>query len=138
MGVSKTVTVTCDYSGCRENSGHPQVLIWNETDVEHGKIQPPELAKYLVLLTHNQTLKSFCCQLHASMYFLPPGYESTQKKIIDFPPKNPPMIEQGDGVREDDPVNGQGQNCNHDWDVHSKFGCREEKCECNLSPEESK
>jgi hypothetical protein len=138
MGLSKQITVICDYSGCKENNGNPAVLSWNETAVANGQAEAPELSKYLVLFNQGTRLFSFCCQLHASMYFLPPGYEALQKKIVEMASKNPPMIEQGDGVREDNPVNGQCQKCGHDWDVHNKYyGCREENCECGLEPKES-
>ena len=79
MGVSKTITVACDLPGCKA------VLTWNETDVERGKAEAPEESKYLVLFAQNQVLKSFCCQLHAAAYFLPPGYEAKQKSIIELP-----------------------------------------------------
>lgn len=85
MGVSKTVTVICDYSKCWGNKIGPAVVQWNETDVSSGKAELPEEAKYLVLITHNGVQKAFCCQLHAAEYFLPPGYEAKQKPVIEFP-----------------------------------------------------
>ena len=85
MGVSKTITVICDYSGCGGGQNGPQVLQWSETEVERGRAEQPELAKYLVLINHLGVLKSFCCQLHAAEYFLPPGYEAVQKKVIELP-----------------------------------------------------
>jgi hypothetical protein len=97
MGVTKQVTVTCDYPGCTENSGQPLSIQWSETDVERGAAQLPELAKFLVLLNFKQTQMAFCCQLHAAKFFLPPGYEAAQKKVVEFPK---PIT--------DSPVNGQG------------------------------
>jgi hypothetical protein len=91
MGVSKTVTVVCDYSKCLGNKTGPAVVQWNETDVSSGKAELPEEAKYLVLITHNNVQKAFCCQLHAAEYFLPPGYEAKQKQVIELPtPKEEP------------------------------------------------
>jgi hypothetical protein len=121
MGVSKTITVTCDFKGCTS------VLSWNETEVGAGRQQPPEEALYLVLITHNNVQKAFCCQLHAAEYFLPPGYETKQKQVIelpkpkeeptdlwarlpktttwmDDPPRSEDAVEQADGS----PDNGQG------------------------------
>ena len=88
MGVSKTVTVVCDYSKCLGNQTGPAVVQWNETDVSSGKAELPEEAKYLVLITHNNVQKAFCCQLHAAEYFLPPGYEAKQKQVIEMLPRN--------------------------------------------------
>jgi hypothetical protein len=79
MGVSKTITVACDFKGCKN------VLTWSETEAAAGRQQPPEESLYLVLVTINGTNKSFCCQLHAAEYFLPPGYEAKQKHVIEFP-----------------------------------------------------
>ena len=84
MGVSKTVTVVCDYSKCLGNKTGPAVVQWNETDVSSGKAELPEEAKYLVLITHNNVQKAFCCQLHAAKYFLPPGYEIKQTPVVDI------------------------------------------------------
>lgn len=83
MGVSKVVTVVCDYSGCKG----PAVLQWDETAVSLGKVEAPEASKYLVLININGTQRSFCCQLHAAEYFLPPGYEAKQKQVIELPSK---------------------------------------------------
>lgn len=120
MGVSKTVTVICDYSKCLGNKTGPAVVQWNETDVSSGKAELPEEAKYLVLITHNNIQKAFCCQLHAAEYFLPPGYEAKQKQVIELPtPKEEPKSW---GLRpkevtwmdepprsEESPGNGQGE-----------------------------
>ena len=85
MGVSRTLTIVCDLSTCSGGVSGPQVLSWNETLVNEGKAEPPELAKYLVLFTRDGVVKSFCCQLHAAEYFLPPGQEIVQKKVIELP-----------------------------------------------------
>jgi hypothetical protein len=84
MGVSKTVTVTCDYAGCVGSKTGPAVLTWNETEVSAGRQQAPEEAKYLVVFTMNGIGLSFCCQLHAAEFFLPPGYEAKQKQVIEL------------------------------------------------------
>jgi hypothetical protein len=55
------------------------------TEVEAGRQQAPDESKYLVLLNINGNQMAFCCQLHAAQYFLPPGYEAVQKKVIEFP-----------------------------------------------------
>ena len=87
MGVSKIITVSCDFSGCTGGQTGPAVLSWNESDVVSGKAEAPELAKYLVLFTLNGVVKSFCCQLHAAEFFLPPGYEAKQKQVVEIPQK---------------------------------------------------
>jgi len=87
MGISKTVTVVCDYAPCKGTNGGPQILTWNETDVEQGRAQAPELAQYLVLTSHKGVPKTFCCQLHAAEYFLPLGYEAKQKDVVELPVK---------------------------------------------------
>lgn len=85
MGVQKTVTMTCDLNGCTSGQNGPSVISYNETLVNSGKEELPELAKYVVLLNHMNELKSFCCQLHAATFFLPPGYEAKQKQVIELP-----------------------------------------------------
>lgn len=90
MGVSKIVTVKCDYPGCNAGGKGPAVVSWCATDVEAGRATPPEEAKYLVLFQQTGTSGaittfSFCCQLHAAEYFLPPGYEAKQKQVIELP-----------------------------------------------------
>src|SRR5271166_5841777 len=123
MGVSKVVTVVCDYPKCGVVKTGPAMLSWNETDVEQGRINAPDEAKYLVLFNLLGTLKSFCCQLHAAEFFLPPGYEAVQKQVIELPnPKrshkkkevlwmDAPMRSEGDSVAQGDgdgsPDNGQ-------------------------------
>ena len=92
MGVSKIVTVRCDYPGCTVTNGGPQILSWCATDVEAGRSAPPDEAKYLVLFQQTATSGvvttfAFCCQLHAAEYFLPPGYEAKQKPVVELPKK---------------------------------------------------
>src|ERR1700678_3255871 len=114
MGVSKTITVVCDYPGCKGTKGGPAVLQWNETAVSNGQIEPPEEAKYIVSFSQQtvqgQRIFSFCCQLHAAEFFLPPGYEAKQKKVIDLPNKGP--VSQPDGEAEESPDNGCPK-CSH-------------------------
>ena len=93
MGVSTTITVTCDYSGCRVANKGPAMVSWNKELADSGKVEPPEESKYLILFNQNGVLKSFCCQLHAAEYFLPPGYEAKQKQVIEMPRKDPKPTE---------------------------------------------
>ena len=90
MGVSKTVTVVCDYSGCKVAQTGPAVVQWVKELVEKDESTLPEEAKYLVMLNLNGVLKTYCCQLHAAESFLPPGYEAVQKKVIELPKKPEP------------------------------------------------
>ena len=90
MGVSKTVTVICDYSECKGSKNGPAVLSWNETNVGAGREEAPEAAKYLVILSVQGVQRAFCCQLHAAEFFLPPGYEAKQKQIIALPTTDGP------------------------------------------------
>jgi len=89
MGLKTTLTVTCDYSGCKTPQGTPSVIEWCKEVAERDESQLPEEAKYLVMFNLNGTLKTFCCQLHAAEFFLPPGYEAVQKKEIEFPTQGP-------------------------------------------------
>ena len=82
MGIQTTITVTCDYSECRAVQNKPSVVQYVKELVESGKEPWPEEAKYLVLFNEKGVQKSFCCQLHAAMYFLPPGYEAKQKAVV--------------------------------------------------------
>jgi hypothetical protein len=86
MGIERVVWITCDYEKCANGTGgKPALLTWNETHVESGQAQAPEESKYLVLSSHNGKPKTFCCQLCASKYFLPPGYDIMKRKVIPFP-----------------------------------------------------
>ena len=107
MGIRNTIEISCDYSECRggQNS-KPVVYSWCKDDVESGRAQAPPEAQYLVIFNQGGVVKSFCCQLHAAQYFLPPGYEIKQKKVIPFPSIVEPWggpVEQADGC----PENGQ-------------------------------
>jgi hypothetical protein len=83
----------------------------------------PDEAKYLVLFNQNGVPKSFCCQLHAAEYFLPPGYEAKQKQVVEFPAKGDVMnVSQETPAqnwmdipqRSENPDNGQGDRSNED------------------------
>ena len=87
MGVEKTVTIVCDYEKCSGEKKGPAILSWNETRVDKGTEQAPEAAKYLVFSSHNGVAKTFCCQLCASSYFLPPGWTLVQNKVQVLPVK---------------------------------------------------
>ena len=74
MGIRNTVEIICDYSECKAGqNGQRVVLLWNKEDVDSGKTQAPPEAQYLVIFNQGGVTKSFCCQLHAAKYFLPPG-----------------------------------------------------------------
>ena len=90
MGLKTTLTVTCDYSGCKSPTGGPLVVQYIKEDVEAGSAQLPEEGKYLVTFNQNGVFKTFCCQLHAAESFLPPGYEAVQKKVVELPNKPEP------------------------------------------------
>ena len=87
MGIQTQITATCDLKGCTSGQGSVGVVQWIQELVESGKTPMPELAQYLVILIHNNVKKTFCCQLHAAEYFLPPGYEAKQKQVIEVPKK---------------------------------------------------
>ena len=79
MTVTTRITVTCDFKDCKE------VVSWDKEPVENGQAPAPEPAKYLVIFQMNGAQRSFCCQLHAAEFFLPPGYEAVQKQVIQLP-----------------------------------------------------
>lgn len=85
MSLQTTLTFTCDYSKCEEGNPGPAVVSWCQEAAAKDESVMPEVAKYLVMFNQNGVLKTFCCQLHAAEFFLPPGYEAVQKKVIDFP-----------------------------------------------------
>lgn len=93
MGLQTTLTFTCDLPACTGNKGAPAVVSWVKEHAERDDAAMPELAKYLVMFSHNGVLKTFCCQLHAAESFLPPGYEAKQKQVIEMPKK--PVEESG-------------------------------------------
>lgn len=112
MGVEKVVTVVCDFPGCPNGKKGPAVLQWNETRVGEGKEDSPEAAKYLVFSSHNGQAKTFCCQLCASSYFLPPGWNLVQKKVQTLPVQ----------VAVTPKENGLCK-CGHALDIHNHWGC---------------
>lgn len=89
MAIETTIQITCDYQDCKNNASQnaPAVVKYIKERVEQGVDQLPEEAKYVVLLQHMGQTKTFCGQLHAAMYFLPPGYEVLRKKVVEFPKK---------------------------------------------------
>lgn len=90
MGVRNTVEVTCDYPECKAGqNGNPVVYSWCKDDVEAGRAQAPPEAQYLVIFNQGGVTKSFCCQLHAAMYFLPPGYRIEQEPVVDISTRKP-------------------------------------------------
>jgi hypothetical protein len=114
MAVSKVVTVVCDYPGCKGSQGTPAVVSWDETAAERGTIPAPPEAAYLVIFNLQGVLKSFCCQLHAAEFFLPPGYEAKQKDLIQLPNKRSHHKKlvpdwKDEPLRLENPVNGQNQ-----------------------------
>ena len=84
MSLETTLTFVCDKSSCKS------VVSWIKEKAERDESAMPELAKYLVIFNLNGTVKTFCCQLHAAEFFLPPGYEAVQKKIIELPKTEEP------------------------------------------------
>ena len=82
MGVRTQVEITCDFSECKGSKNGPSVVQYNKEDTDSGKVPVPEEAKYLVIFNHNGVLRSFCCQLCAARYFLPPGHEIKQKVVV--------------------------------------------------------
>ena len=80
-----TLTITCDYSGCKGPTGGPAVVQYVKEDCESNQALLPEEAKYLVTFNQGGVFKTFCCQLHAAESFLPPGYEARQKVVIEMP-----------------------------------------------------
>ena len=102
MGVQTQITITCDYPECKCGQNGPAVVSWDKSSADSGKSMPPPEAQYLVVLSVGGETKSFCCQLHSATYFLPPGYEIKQKKLVPFP-ENPGW--------KDSPENGKEDNC---------------------------
>ena len=123
MGIRKVVTVDCEFPECTNGpGGKPSKLTWCETDVLAGRIQAPEETKYLIILSINQEpTKTFCCQLCASRFFLPPGYDIMRRKVETIRPE---AVSQPDGEAEESPNNGQC-TCSHPPEVHSRWGCTE-------------
>jgi hypothetical protein len=79
MSLETTLAFTCDKADCR------QVVSWIKERAERDESAMPEVAKYLVIFNLNGAVKTFCCQLHAAEFFLPPGYAAMQNKTIEIP-----------------------------------------------------
>ena len=113
MGLQTTKRIICDYSGCKVDKGSPSVIQWVHELVENGQQPMPEEAKYLVIFNMNGVAKTFCCQLHAAEFFLPPGYEARQKDVIEVPktdrPKTTLPWHRRPVEPETSPDNGQGE-----------------------------
>lgn len=122
VGIRKVVTVNCEFPGCTNGpGGKPSSLTWCETDVLAGRISAPPESGFLVILTINGgATQTFCCQLCASRFFLPPGYDIIRRKVETISG----AVSQPDGVGEDSPENGQC-TCSHPPEVHSRWGCTE-------------
>lgn len=85
-------TVTCDWKNCKNNAGQsaPFVVSFVVEEVESGRVPKPAGVDQFLILINNGIALTFCCPLHASLFFLPIGYEVLAKKVIEFPaPKNP-------------------------------------------------
>ena len=140
MGVEKVITIVCDYPACPNGTRGPAVIQWNETRVGEGTEQAPESSKYLVLSSHNGTPKSFCCQLCAASYFLPPGWDLVQHKVQTLPV----------AVVGQKPVKTEGSSdpqaaceCGHPWSAHYHCGCtwvmskaQKDYCKCKKTGED--
>lgn len=111
MGVEKVVTVICDFPGCKYGNKGPSVIQWNETKVSTGEIDSPDALQYLVFSSHNGQAKTFCCQVCAASYFLPPGWSIVQDKVQVLPK---PLPEQDPDVT---------CKCGHPFDIHNHYGC---------------
>lgn len=83
--IRTTITLTCDYKHCN-NSGQntPMVLQWCQSDIDKGIAKPPEALANCVVFSLKGTEYSFCSQLHAAKFFLPPGYEIKQAQAVDI------------------------------------------------------
>lgn len=112
MGVEKVVTIVCDYAGCPNGKKGPAVLQWNESRVQSGQEEAPEASKYLVLSSHSGVPKTFCCQLCAASYFLPPSWNLVQNKVQTLPVQVAALPKE----------NGLCK-CGHPLDIHNHWGC---------------
>jgi hypothetical protein len=117
MGIEKVITVVCDYPGCTYGKKGPAVVQWNETKVSTGENDAPEASNYLVFSSHNAVPKTFCCQICAASYFLPPGWDLVQKKVQTLPVATGERS-QGDGYSPDGPC-----KCGHPTSIHNHWGC---------------
>lgn len=118
MGLRTTKTFTCDYLGCK--TPHLTVV---EEDINAGRTPMPEEMQYLVPLTYKNELKIFCGQLHASLFFLPPGYDPPQRKKVEAISNiSKGSSPQADGFSEESLENGKCE-CGHSWEEHDTTGC---------------
>ncbi len=141
MGIEKVVWIKCDYKDCKGGlQGTPTLLTWNETLVNAGRAEAPEESKYLVISSHNGEPRTFCCQLCASNYFLPPGYDTIRKKVETLPVKvvDGPVAQPDGAGPEESPENGLC-GCGHPLEIHNSWGCCEvmsnrpgDFCKCSV------
>ena len=120
MGVERVVTIVCDYAECLNCKKGPAVIQWNETRVGEGKEESPEAAKYLVFSSHNGTAKTFCCQLCAASYFLPPGWNLAQNKVQTLPVA---VAGQKPVQTENSLAPEAACECGHPLEMHNHWGC---------------
>lgn len=120
MGVEKVITVVCDFPGCPNGKKGPAVLQWNETRVGEGQEEAPESCKYLVFSSHNGTAKTFCCQLCAASYFLPPSWNLVQDKVqvlpVEVAGQKPVKIAESPDLQK-------ACECGHPLAIHNHWGC---------------
>ena len=126
MGLQTRITISCDFPGCKET------VSWIKEDVESGKIIAPAASMYLVMFNQGGSLRCFCGQYHAAMYFMPPGYDVKKKKVESI--TRGPVPEEP----QESPENGQCE-CGHPLDQHSEWGCCVERsdrmgdfCRCEV------
>ena len=120
MGVEKVVTIVCDFKGCPNGKKGPAVIQWNETRVSEGQEEAPESAKYLVFSSHNGVSKTFCCQLCAASYFLPPSWNLVQDKVQILPVK---VVGQSPVAQADGAGPEEACECGHPLSMHNHWGC---------------
>lgn len=147
MSIQTIITITCDYKDCKNGKSGPAVISWNKEAVESGQIPMPEEAKFMVAFNQGGVGKYFCCQLCASNYFLPPGYDIMRKKVETLPVAvvDGPVAQPDGAGPEESPENGQCK-CGHPLDIHNRWGCCEvmsnrpgDFCKCDntgIGPEE--
>ena len=110
MGLQTRINISCDLPGCKET------VSWIKEDVEGGKTIAPEASMYLVMFNQGGSLRCFCGQYHAAMYFMPPGYDVKKKKvqaITGSPVPDEPQASPENGLCE----------CGHSWEDHNNIGC---------------
>ena len=120
MGIERVVTIVCDYEGCKGGKKGPTVLQWNETRVSAGAEEAPEASKYLILSSHNGTPKTFCSQVCAASYFLPPAYDLVRSRIETLPVQ---VVGQGPVAQADGAGPEDACKCGHPWSMHNTWGC---------------